>query len=226
MSEAMTPPRKTYDFSKMASPREHKNSEAPGSYKIASLISETVISPGQELRFEQYITGYGEIKGAKIQCYISSDVFDATKSSVECGIGLKDGKNLYWGKEKKNIDGDGFRMSLEGISDEKWEQNTLFIDASERINSVLTEVRLNNAPYQYRLTTKNKVKSGVHYIDFYLTYFNGREWITNKERVEFKIKNFFEKHNKSISWLAIVASSLAIVRLAVIPFAQWVISLI
>lgn len=223
MSEAMITPHRTYDFSKMKKPREHANSDAPGSYKIASLIGDTVINPGGALSFAQYITGYGEIDGAKIQCYISSDVFDSNNSSVECSIGLEGGKNMIWGKDKKNIEGDGFRMSLEGISHPAWGKATVFVDASETINSVLTEMRLKSPPFRYSLTTKKKVKSGVHYIDFYLTYFNGREWVTNKERIEFKVRNFFEKHNKLISWLAIIASSLAIIRLAVIPFLQWLV---
>ncbi|NMY04588.1 hypothetical protein HBO12_16640 [Pseudomonas sp. WS 5059] len=225
MPEPMVTPSRTFNFEKMKSPRLHANSEAPGSYRIATLISETVINAGATLTFEQYISGYGEISGAKIQCYISSDIFSSETSLVRCSLATENEQHIVWGSIEQRIEGSGFRMALEGVHPPHWGKSTIFVDASERINSVITEMHYKNPPFTYILSTKKKIKSGVHYIDFYLTFFNGREWVTNKERVEFKIRNFFEKHNKAISWLAIVASALAIIRLAAVPCVEWLISL-
>lgn len=216
------PPHKT-DIADKKKPREWPNAGEPGSYQIATKAGKTIISPGDVLTFDQYITGYGNIMTGKIQCYISSDVFLGESSYVESGLSPND-HDIEWGRDKNLITDDGFRLSLQGISiDEKpeWGDSTMFVDASPNINSVLTETKRLKAPFTYSLATKKNAASGMHYIDFYLTYFNGREWITNKERVDFKIKNFFERHNKSITWLAIIASVTALLRLAVIPAAQW-----
>ncbi|NMY32876.1 hypothetical protein HBR94_15365 [Pseudomonas sp. WS 5412] len=225
MPEPMVTPRRTFNFAKMKSPRSHANSEAPGSYNIATTISKTVINAGEKLTFEQYITGYGEISDAKIQCYISSDIFSSETSLVKCGLGLENEKDLAWGNTEQSIEGDGFRMTLDAISVSHWDKSTVFVDASERMNSVITEMRYKNPPFTYILNTKKKAKSGIHYIDFYLTFFNGREWITNKERVEFKIRNLFEKYTTPISGLAIVASVSAIAKIILMPIGKWIISL-
>lgn len=223
MIEGMNAPEGNIALDKKLKPREHAFADAPGCYAIATLTAETIINPGSRLNFEQYVTGYGMIKGCKIQCYISSNVFDSEDAFVDCSIGPNDNKQIVWGKQRLRVENSGFRMAFEGLRTAKWgEESTVFIDASSKINSVLTELKLEKAPLTFSLKTQNSIKSGTHYIDFYMTYFNGREWITNSDRVEFKVRNFFERHNKSITWLAITASLLAIIRLAVVPATQWV----
>lgn len=206
-------------------PRYFANCNSPGAYSIATRVGETILNPGDTLKFEQFVTGYGDARDAKIQCYISSNVFDDSKAHVLLGLGSDTPEEkVRWGFERMNVQDDGFRINPNMFTynaKTKNEVKTFFVDGnSEKINSVLSEVRLTNAPFTYSLPTKKDIKPGSHYIDFYMTYFNGREWIVTKERVDFKIRNFFERNNKFISWLAIIASTSAIARLVMIPLAQ------
>ncbi|MCP2052485.1 UNVERIFIED_ORG: hypothetical protein J3D59_002345 [Pseudomonas fluorescens] len=206
-------------------PRYFANCDSPGCYSIATRVGETILNPGDTLKFEQFVTGYGDARDAKIQCYISSNVFDNANAHVLMGLGSDaPGEKMKWGFERNNVTDDGFRINPNMFiykAKTKDEVKTFFIDGnSDKINSVMSEVRLTNAPFTYSLPTKKDIKSGSHYVDFYMTYFNGREWVVTKERVEFKIRNFFERNNKLISWLAIIASVFAIIRLALVPFAQ------
>ncbi|PIB40351.1 hypothetical protein AOA59_28030 [Pseudomonas sp. 2822-15] len=214
----------TINLGNRKTPRSFKNCDAPGRYSLATLVGETILNPGDALVFEQFITGYGEGLDIKIQCYISSNVFDNSEAHVLLELGDGGDGKAQWGVKKENIIDDGFRIYPNQYTFDKGtdrERSTIFVDGSERINSVLSEIRLDRAPFTYNLKTKKNIKSGIHYIDFYMTYYNGKEWILNKERVEFKIRNFFERHNKLISWLAITASILAIIRLALIPALQF-----
>ena len=207
------------------SPRSFPNCDKPGCYSIATRVGETILNPGDTLKFEQFITGYGDARNVKIQCYISSNVFDNAGAHVLLGLGNSATGKAEWGVERMNVEDDGFRLSpnqfvfYQGTDKEI---ATPFVDGSEMINSVIPEIRLGKAPFTYSLPTKKTIKSGTHYIDFYMTYFNGREWIVSKERVDFKIRNLFERHNQFITWTAITASVLAIVRLALVPVAVWI----
>lgn len=184
-------------------PRNWENFDAPGSYTLASRVSETVINAGDTLKFEQYITGYGEIKKCKIQCYISSDIFDYSCSTLTNSISQTEDFQLYWGADTDNIGEIGFSCMCQGLKAPKWKEETLFFDTSPGL--LLSEIKATKAPFDYSLKTKPHIKPGNHYIDFYLTYFNGAEWKSSKERVDFRVNNSFEKHSTIISFLAAVA---------------------
>lgn len=217
-------------FESMEAPRMFPNADKPGSYQIATLTKESILNPGDNFSFEHFITGYGEISGAKMQCYFSPDVFDHAHSTVDHSINQREIGNgqaqMYWGSIQTKIDPSGFASSLRGVEVARWKQNTLFFDASEEINGVATErrygskegsLRIGNAPFLYNLKTNKKIKPGDHHIDFYFTYFNGWEWICSKERVSFKINNMFERYATPLSIIATIAILLSIFKDGIYP---------
>ncbi|WP_445672424.1 hypothetical protein [Pseudomonas inefficax] len=192
------------DLDRSTQPRNWENSEACGSFALASRVSEAVLNPGETLKFEQFITGYGEIKQCKIQCYISSDIFEHTASKITHGIN-KDPKSgmITWGQQSHNVGGEGFHIIFNGLQAPQWNESTVFFDATPGM--LATEIILTKAPLDYALKTKKNIKPGAHYLDFYMTYFDGYEWRITKERVDFRINNSFEKHSSLISFLAFAA---------------------
>lgn len=207
------------DIGSSTRPRNWNNYDAPGSYALASRVSETVINAGDTLKFEQYITGYGEIKKCKIQCYISSDIFDDTVSTVTNSLAQRDNIELFWGARRDVIGEPGYHCTCSGLRADNWEEETLFFDAGSH-GMLLSEMKVTNAPFDYSLKTRNNIKPGSHYIDFYMTYFNGEEWKTSKERVDFRVNNSFEKHSTVISLLAAAALIVTIVHDGLAPLLE------
>ncbi|MEE4882398.1 hypothetical protein V2K29_01965 [Pseudomonas alliivorans] len=209
--------------------RHAANADATGAYHIATSINKSVIDPGDEVYIEQYITGYGSIFGAKLQTYISPGSFDMENSSIRSSLKV-DGKKLYWGGDIAKLSELGFTCVMAGLSIND-QPPTMFLDLIENDNIsgmpvLITERKMGHAPFEYSLKTRSDIKPGDYYMDFYLTYFNGEKWHCVKERVPFKVRNFFERHSKAVSWLAITATILGILRLAIIPAAMYITCLI
>lgn len=201
-----------------AMPRSLPNGEKPGSYMLATRVGETNINPGERLVFEQYITGYGRIESAKIQCYISSDIFDFESSIVTHSLKMNsDTGMITWGRLKHKVDNLGFNAVLRGVKLNKWDEGTMFCDADSEGSCVLTELKCDLAPFSYDLVTNNNIKPGSHYIDFYLRYYNGVEWVVRNERLNFKVNSFFERHNTLISLLAATALVVTIAGSGLLP---------
>ncbi|MDZ3825868.1 hypothetical protein [Pseudomonas monsensis] len=193
----------------MPGPRLWNNAAMPGAYSLATRAGESIINTGDTLSFEQYVTGYGEILNCKVQCYISSSIFDTEASYVThspYGELQESGQMaILWGAKTETIKNDvGYTCIMEGITTTYWEKPTLFFD-TDSPGLLMTERKSRNAPFSYSLKTKNNIKPGTHYIDFYFTYFNGAEWHSKKERIEFKVNNSFEKHSTLLSALAAAA---------------------
>ncbi|OZY42212.1 hypothetical protein CJF43_07310 [Pseudomonas fragi] len=157
-----------------------------------------------------------------MQAYISTDAFDLEESYLLSSLektNTETGFNLSWGKQKDKLNETGFTCLLAGITTPEDNEPSMIFDASMTSNEsiLMSEKKFNHAPFEYHLKTKKNLSPGDHYIDFYLTFFNGDKWITSKERVSFKIRNFFERHAIAISTLAIIASISGIVRLVLFP---------
>lgn len=208
-------------------PRTGKYADANGAYHLASRVFFKTINPGGIFEFEQYITGYGNIRVPKVRCYISSEIFDCENSIVINSI-KKEGNRLTFGNKSDKINELGFTCHLSGVEIDGWDESTMIFDTGCNeigSSSVFTEYKVNEAPFHYKLKLKSDVKPGDYSINFYFTYFDGDKWQCIKESVDFKVRNFFERHAKIISSLAIIATSLSIIRFGVYPLVKWVMSL-
>lgn len=196
-----------------AGPRGKKHADKVGAYLLASRINSTVVDPGGFFEFEQYITGYGEISSAKLQCYISGDVFEEGDNSfLRNGMGSDD-KSVWFGEKVYKLKGEGFTCNIGGISHKNWTESSAFVDSeSDETIGIMTERKYGDAPFHYRLKIKGNVKPGDYRVDVYFTYFNGEKWQCNKETVSFKIRSFFERWSTGLSILGILATGIAIIR--------------
>ncbi len=207
--------------------RNALNGDHPGSYQIATRAGKSTLNPGETLHFEQYITGYGNILTAKIQAYISTDAFVMDDSFIRSSITKKEvdgGTELGWGNTVMNPTDTGFTCVLAGMQLHESHESTMIFDVPGHPGTpiLVCENKVNHAPFEYTLKTKKDIGPGEYYIDFYLTFFNGDHWITSKERVPFKVRNFFERHAKAISALAVIASASGIIRFAALPIYDFV----
>lgn len=186
--------------------RNFANSDRPGSYRLASVLRESVLDPGGTIEIDQFITGYGECSGLKITFYPSNKLFVEEESFFEHGLQLtKDNPpKVIWGGTVATISNEGTSINPIMKNDGCGGYSAVF-DIRENSNFIFTERRSPKAPFSYRLKLKRDSTSGPHYINFYLTFYNGNEWVCQEERVNFKINNMFETHSTKLSWIAAIA---------------------
>ncbi|MBC3256618.1 hypothetical protein HU733_14015 [Pseudomonas paralactis] len=211
--------------------RKQPNAQYPGAYQLATKAESLIINRGEVLKFSQYITGYGEVSGAKIQSYISPGAFDIKASTVKHSLEVVSVAGgvvpKRWGLVEQEFPESGFVVIMGGMRASEDDRGTSFFDVASSdgedfANSVFTEIDATSAPFEYSLKVLNKARPGMYSMDFYFTYFNGAEWVVSKERVEFKINNAFERFNGPLSLFAAIAIGVTILGDGVIPFFDWV----
>lgn len=63
-------------------PLEGKNADKPGSYKQVFRVYTPIIDPGDVLKLELFISGYGITESPKLVSYPSNDIFESSSSKV------------------------------------------------------------------------------------------------------------------------------------------------
>lgn len=200
-------------------PLNFPNAENPGAYRLLSRIAENTYNPGDTIKLEQFITGYGANSGFKIICYMSDNLFDETQSKLFSGLRppTADTPMLRWGAEEIPISNGGYSFTLSSMQNELWDRPAQTFDTKDQLNYVITERNLSGAPISYSLKLKKNVRPGMHYITSYMTFFNGHEWVCQEEKIPFKINNTFERYNTVIAALAAAALVVTIIHDGAVP---------
>lgn len=201
-------------------PLNFKDSEAPGDYRLATVVTENSLNPGQLVNIKQYVTGYGKITGIKIVTYISNELFDEDSSYMTSGFGAsKQNPSIStWGKTRINFFNSGITLIPGGILRPDWESHAYIFDVEANSNYIITERSLPDAPITYKLKLKRNTPAGLHYMSFYLTYFNGQKWICRENKIEIKVNNKFEQYSTALSILAATALVVTISHDGLVPF--------
>lgn len=191
--------------------RKLPHHEKIGHYDIAIRLLNPVIKKGDTLNVEIYITGYGQISGAKLVFYPSSDLFQISTSKVSYDIYSKEGK-LYHGNTESFISRNGTTLPLTGGQEPQDDNElpTIFVDILDSGYQISTEVRSGKAPIEFNLHTLKSVKPGQYSLDFYFTYFNGSEWSGSQQSVSFTIQNILQRHENIAASLAAFAAIVTI----------------
>ncbi len=193
----------------MSKPQSGKNANAPGSYGIAVRLDKYLVDPGERLRIEIYISGYGKISGCKLVTYPSPAAFDELHSWVRFGVRNIDGKTFFGGKEQLlDPSGNTIDIGSGGMKRDDWLEQTMFFDTRESGTTpqIFTETRqkpkndVSDGPITLNLKLNSKARAGTHSVQFVLTYFNGSCWATSTETVSFTVRTFYQRNELKI-WL-------------------------
>lgn len=199
----------------------------PGAYQLAIRAPKTEIDPGDDIILEIYVTGYGEIRGAKVVFYPPTNFVSYTQV---------DG----WAAVKAMIIGRGGARGLTNhaviiplAADERddpygWRSDTdpHGIDTS----AIAAEARF-SAPIRLTLGTKPQyveppptgetsiidtpIPPGNHTFQVFLTYFNGSEWKTDSQSVTVSVRNWFQRNYYATLVVSILGVGLTLIALAV-----------
>lgn len=191
------------------SPQNHQNHDKAGCYKLLAVLSSDVIDPGERIAIELFITGYGRSSGCKIFSAFSEAIIDEADSVIKSGVTLEDEK-LKLGTIEHKISEETGKLTrciiLGGVKYGNWIESTQFFDTDNDSNTIFTETREPNPPITYDLRISKKTKPGLHSANFTLTYYNGSCWECHSITVNFKVRNFFERHAGKLSAIGAAAA--------------------
>jgi hypothetical protein len=190
-------------------PRNARNAESPGHYHVIPKLSSDTVNPGEQLRFEVMISGYGDIRNSKINLYFPQNIFDNDNSTVKSGLVNKSTDNrplLSFDSEATPLKSEeGFSLSFKGILIGEWkiQEETIFFDVNNQpVPMIATETTLNSAPIEAVFVIANKARPGTYNMTLNFTYFNGIEWKGDRISIPIKITSLYERQEGPILWSA------------------------
>lgn len=68
-------------------------------------------------------------------------------------------------------------------------------------------------PVQFKLHINNDAKPGDYYLSFVLTYFNGKNWMSDRVEIQYTVMEWYERYASQIQWLALTIAFLTIITL-------------
>ncbi len=119
---------------------------------------------------------------------ITESYFDPVKKNTNYSINFK--KN----KAYRNIEGTNLVDSI-----------SMVINSEKSFDNENT-----SAPLLWKLKTKKDTPPGNYLLNFIWTYHNGNNWVVEEKSVEIKVMNWFERNDKYIVYLAIMASIISL----------------
>jgi hypothetical protein len=209
-------------------PREKKYADSIGSYSLGIRVINPIVNPGEILKFELFISGYGRISTpGKIFMLPSSDFIDQDSDSsfIRCGAKFeKDsirGEVWGFGGETYHIGNEGATLILGGPRNPTWEECSFFIDAireqDEFNNQILTETRPHlpsgsmNAPISGSLKISKNARSGSHSISFVFSYFDGSKWRSETCSGNLTIRSFYQRNEMLVWTIGLLAGICSII---------------
>lgn len=192
-------------------PRRGEHAEDTGSYELAIKALNPVLDPSEWLEIELFITGYGEITGAKIVAYPSSYLFDDHQSKIWGGFGPSQSGRHRFGAMTMPFDTNGVTLQISGRQGAPGA--SLFFDLTDgRVPQILTETKQDEAPYRFLLKTLPTIRPGKYSVDFFMTYHDGQKWRTSSKKADFQVRNFLERFAVQIGLLALAASLISLLK--------------
>nr|WP_293303492.1 hypothetical protein [Allomuricauda sp.] len=223
-------------------------SQNPGSYSQVINASSTKLFPGDSFNIEHFITGYGQVDYRSVKLYysFSAQIIDTINSKVTHSFKLsKDKSEFSWGGIEQTMYNSGYFILRGAITlkdtitgraiNQSYYDDFRSKDDIEKDRSFMainTEVVIRgednkrSVPVKFNAKLKDDVKPGDYLATFTLTYFNGREWTSDRVQTEIKVLNVFERNEVIIQWTAIFVAVMTIFSLVkpVLEFLKWVFS--
>lgn len=206
-------------------PRTKKDSQHPGTYEILGHLSRSAIFKKDDTtKLRIAITGYGEIKSAKLYYSCSEAIFSESSPIIsgytlvgcDTGVGCHNGfflRQAYDSSVKFGAANIGV-MNMGGVTHNKWSEKTYFFDVSDHSDrlAVFSEIAP-QIPANFHLVLKDSVPSGDYNFNLVFTYFNGVEWKSSTQSVPIHVNSVWEEYPSIQVWLSCLAIAYAAIAL-------------
>lgn len=155
------------------------------------------INQGDEIRFDIFFPGDGNIQLCRCSFFYNGDLYDEIIY------------RSFDGPEKKmdvKVPAYTFLLNnsiFNNIPGASWYTTPAEIGAnSEELNKVI-------APLRIWLYTKSNISPGDHYLTLVLSYTDGNEWYVYEKNLEFHINNYFEQHPYALTIIGAIIGATA-----------------
>ncbi|SDY39806.1 hypothetical protein [Hymenobacter psychrophilus] len=204
--------------------RRGENGDKTGKYELIARIYDANIDPGDTVVVDIYITGYGQIANSKLALYPPISILADSGSAVSYGFDYQQ-ERVRWGGHTTAVSERGIVLPTAGPDDEPWPGYTRFFDVSEdpapRIVTEASQGDNGTAPYTLNLRLSSRAKSGDYNVTLVFTYFNGETWQTSRADPKFAVRNVFERNERVISILGVLAAIGSIPPIFRVGYSLW-----
>ncbi len=202
-------------------PLSHPYANSEGSYMIVANADKEIIDPGELIKFEIYFTGYGFAERSKVFFATSSDFYDTSYSQVFTDATVINNQLIY-GIDSNYlspyISGKIFSMGggqFTGYNGKIWKKPTPYFDIhpfDEQNGTISSEAKLEKAPLEFHLKTKDNIAAGTYSVHFVYTYYDGLKWRNDEQTVSFQVRTWTDIHWKLLLWLTVILGSPPIIE--------------
>jgi hypothetical protein len=213
-------------------PQNARHADRPGSYQLAVRSTKAEVNPGDITELEVYLTGYGQIQGAKILFYPPPYFIDTAWSMANYDAHLSADGEFTFGTTDSSFDETGGILILSGgLQNVRWSTPSLVFDITDSpekpagVHIIASEKKFGKSLLLYRLQTRKDSPSGTHQLNFLLSYFNGQEWKSDSKSISLKVPNWFER-NQGLSWAIAVVTLLVTLGAGPLSLLRWLINAI
>ena len=189
--------------------RRGENGTKTGKYELVPRIYDANIDPGDTVVIDLYITGYGRIDNSKLAFYPPIAILSDSGSAVTYGFAYQN-EQVEWGGHTDAVSERGITLPTQGTRDDRWPGYTSFFDVDEddtpRIATETSQGKNGSSPYTLKLQLSAKAKPGNYTTTLVFTYFNGETWQTSSVESKFTVRNVFQRNERVISILGVLAA--------------------
>ncbi|NVO85458.1 hypothetical protein [Hymenobacter terrestris] len=204
--------------------RRGENGDKTGKYELIARIYDANIDPGDTVVVDIYITGYGKIANSKLALYPPVSILDDSGSAVSYGFDYGQ-ERVRWGGHTTPISERGIVLPTMESADESGPGYTRFFDVSDDPTpSIVTEASEGEggtAPYTLNMQLSSRAKPGEYKTTLVFTYFNGETWQTSRVDPKFTVRNMFERNERVVSILGILAAIGSIPPIFRVGYSIW-----
>lgn len=180
--------------------------ELPGKYELVLRTESRVINPGDPLKLQFFITGYGRL-GVGPKLYFTPPPGLIVKGTIYSGY-KKVGEGVRWGGPGTDATQDGFTAQLTAGFESKLGVVSMFSDyihlrraighkdeeAQPMVRAIMSERPIEELSPVFGTLETRTDRPGVYKIYAYLTYHNGENWNVSIAEIELKVRSWPERN--------------------------------
>jgi hypothetical protein len=193
--------------------RSASEAEHTGSYHPVLVLENSVTDPGETLKGDVFISGYGRISHAKLLVQGPVHVFSSDESAYRQGFEVveRNGRKtvVFAGRPLSGAVFGVLHLSA-GVNIDGVVAVDMFSDINPGRNKIYSEDRVGHTPLSFELKIQKNCRPGTYELGFVLTYFNGEKWVSVPANSQFTIRNILQRYDRQIAFFAIFASTVSV----------------
>lgn len=198
-------------------PRMGAHAAEPGKYYPATRIDRPVVDPGEMVRVQVYISGYGRILGSKLHFAPPLNLLNSQDSRIRTDLKMENG-DFKFGARTMMLDEAGSVLALNGgISFGGQPERTNYFDAvpasADVVPPISTEQVWGDHTFaDYLLAIRKDARPNTYALFLTLTYFNGAEWQIAQHTFSITVRNFYQRRETAIAAVAVAAAAATVLQ--------------